>query len=333
MKSGEITRLRLMESLSREVTLQSLMGLQSQFLRNAEWAARMRGISLDRQGNSCFRAWTLRGTMHVHDVADYALYLHEGNRSPYLRDYWDDTAAMSMARKERAADKMLSLLAEGVTARREVIERFRADGASQTELDYLFNPWGGLPRVLMEQRQIVQTVSEELRYRLAPQAAPIPAEQAMWEQMRRYLMGYAPCSVEDAAYFFRYGKRVCKALMDSCAAASAGLLVWRDGLVYRTDREPAGGEDVYVLSGFDPLLVGYEKKTNPMVPPAALRTVYTLQGIIKPVVVVEGRCIATWGVRMGRVWLCPFGTDSAAALDRAEELLRQLTGCGEITYE
>ena len=56
MKSGEITRLRLMESLSREVTLQSLMGLQSQFLRNAEWAARLRGISLDRQGNSCFRA-------------------------------------------------------------------------------------------------------------------------------------------------------------------------------------------------------------------------------------------------------------------------------------
>lgn len=310
-----------------------MLGLQSQFLRNAEWAAKLRGISLDRQGERCFRAWTLRGTIHVHDAADYALYLHEGSRSPYLRDYWNDTAAMAMARKERAADRMLSLLTEGVTARREVIERFRMDGASQAELDYLFNPWGGLPRVLMERRQIVQTVSEELCYRPAPQAAPMAAEQAVWEQMRRYLMGYAPCGVEDAAYFFRYGKRLCKSLMDSCVASSAGLLVWRDGLVCRADRKPAGGEDVYVLSGFDPLLVGYEKKTNPMVPPAALRAIYTLQGIIKPVVVAEGRCVATWGVRKGRVWLCPFGTDSVTALDTVGELLRQLTGCCEVTYE
>ena len=55
--------------------------------------------------------------------------------------------------------------------------------------------------------------------------------------------------------------------------------------------------------------------------PAALRAIYTLQGIIKPVVVAEGRCIATWGVRKGRVWLCPFETDSAAALNGTEELL------------
>lgn len=56
MKNGEITRLRLTGLLSSEITLQSLLGLQSQFLRNTEWAAKLRGISLDRQGERCFRA-------------------------------------------------------------------------------------------------------------------------------------------------------------------------------------------------------------------------------------------------------------------------------------
>ena len=45
---------------------------------------------------------------------------------------------------------------------------------------------------------------------------------------------------------------------------------------------------MYVLPSFDPLLVGYEKKTNPMVPPEYLRDIYTLQGIIRPVIVAGG---------------------------------------------
>ena len=42
--------------------------------------------------------------------------------------------------------------------------------------------------------------------------------------------------------------------MEAAVAASAGQLYWEDGLVCRRDAEP-GGQGVYVLPSFDPLLV------------------------------------------------------------------------------
>ena len=331
MRKDERVRLRLAGLAEGPVPMAALLGVQSQFLRCSRWAAGLRGIDLDRDETAYFRAWTLRGTMHIHAAADYGLYMHEGNRSPYIREYWADDTLLSAGEKERAAERMLRLIESGVTARKDIMEDFRQGGAAEAAMDYLFNAWGGLPRVLMERGQIVQTVSEELRYRLAPQTAPLAAEEAELEQMRRYLAGYAPCGVEDAAYFFRYGKGKCRKLMEAASAVSAGRLYWEDGLVCRRDAEP-GGQGVYVLPSFDPLLVGYEKKTNPMVPPEYLRDIYTLQGIIRPVIVAGGQCAAVWQVKRETVYVRPF-RDSAHIPAEAEEQLLRLTGCGAVVYE
>lgn len=330
MRKDELARRRLAGLAEGAVPMTALLGVQSQFLRCARWAAGLRGIDLDRDEAAYFRAWTLRGTIHLHAAADYGLYMHEGNRSPYIRDYWADDTLLSAGEKERAAERMLRLIESGVTARKDIMEDFRQGGASEAAMDYLFNAWGGLPRVLMERGQIVQTVSEELCYRLAPQTAPLAAEEAELEQMRRYLAGYAPCGVEDAAYFFRYGKGKCRKLMEAASAVSAGRLYWEDGLVCRRDTEP-GGQGVYVLPAFDPLLVGYEKKTNPMVPPEHLRDIYTLQGIIRPVIVADGQCAAVWRAKRETVYVRPFR--EGEHLPAAEEQLRRLTGCGAVVYE
>ena len=330
MRKDELARRRLAGLAEGAVPMTALLGVQSQFLRCARWAAGLRGIDLDRDEAAYFRAWTLRGTIHLHAAADYGLYMHEGNRSPYIRDYWADDTLLSAGEKERAAERMLRLIESGVTARKDIMEDFRQGGASEAAMDYLFNAWGGLPRVLMERGQIVQTVSEELCYRLAPQTAPLAAEEAELEQMRRYLAGYAPCGVEDAAYFFRYGKGKCRKLMEAASTVSAGRLYWEDGLVCRRDTEP-GGQGVYVLPAFDPLLAGYEKKTNPMVPPEHLRDIYTLQGIIRPVIVADGQCAAVWRVKRETVYVRPFR--EGEHLPAAEEQLRRLTGCGAVVYE
>lgn len=318
-------------------SVRGLLGIQSQFLRHAKWAARLRGVELDAAPENYFRAWTLRGTMHIHALEDYALYLHEGSRSPYMNEYWNRYAGLTAAEKRRAGEHMLRLVADGVTGRKDIISAFQARGASKETVDFLFDAWGGLPRILMEQGEIIQTVSDELSYAIAPDVPAMPAEQAELEQMRRYLEAYAPCGVGDAVYFFRYTRAKAKKLMQQCVDASGGVLYWDDGVVFRAaDGGDAGAAaGTFVLPGFDPLLLGYEKKENAMIPPEHLRAIYSLQGIIKPVIVHRGRCVATWTVRSNAVYIGPFYTDreTGAACQQAEEQLRALTGCGACRYE
>ena len=330
--SQHIANLLIRDGLS----VTELLGIQSQVLRYSKWVARARGIDLDAEPDKYFRAWTLRGTMHIHAISDYGLYLHEGSRSPYMKSYWDDVSVVSHGGKRRAEDRMLRLIESGGTKKKDVVASFRESGASKETMDYLFHPWGGLPRILMERGEIVQTVSDELSYALAPKVPVMPAEQAEREQMKRYLERYAPCSIRDAVYFFRFSRTKAKGLMEACVAASSGRLIWDDGVVRRDPPsvfDPEAADAVFVLPGFDPLLLGYEKKENPMIPAEQLRAVYTLQGIIKPVILHRGRCVATWTVRKNIVYIQPFQAESKSAWEQAEKKLLELTRCDGCKYE
>ncbi len=318
------------------IPVTELLGIQSQVLRCSKWAARVRGIDVDAEPDKYFRAWTLRGTMHIHALCDYGLYMHEGSRSPYMKTYWDDASVVSHAVKRRAEDRMLRLIESGVTGKKDVVGSFRESGASKETMDYLFHPWGGLPRILMERGEIVQTVSDDLSYAFAPKVPVMPAEQAELEQMKRYLERYVPCSIRDAVYFFRYSRTKAKGLMEACVAASSGRLIWNDGLVTRdpdTVFDPEAADAVLILPGFDPLLLGYEKKENAMIPAEHLRDVYTLQGIIKPVILHRGRCVAAWTVRKNIVYIQPFQAESKSVCEQAEKRLLELTHCDACRYE
>ena len=319
-----------------DISVTDMLGIQSQFLRYSKWVTKVRGIDMDADPERYFRAWTLRGTMHIHEVRDYALYMHEGNRSPYMEAYWDDPSVVSHAVKRQAEDRMMDLIATGVTKRKDIVRFFQESGASKETMDYLFNAWGGLPRILMEQGEIIQTISDDLSYAFAPKVPVMSAEQAEPEQMKRYLENYAPCSVSDAVYFFRYTRAKTKKLMEQCVSDSGGVLIWNDGVVYKDTEavcDSKATNAIFVLPGFDPLLLGYEKKENGMIPAEHLRDIYNLQGIIKPVILHRGQCIATWTVRKNTIYIKPFQADNKAACKRAEKKIRELTQCDECSYE
>lgn len=173
-------------------------------------------------------------------------------------------------------------------------------------------------------------------FAFAPKMSVMTAEQAELEQMKRYLENYAPCSVSDAVYFFRYTRAKAKRLMEQCVSTSLGMLIWKDGVVHKHTEAACDSKAtnaIFVLPGFDPLLVGYEKKENGMVPTEHLRDVYNLQGIIKPVILHKGQCIATWTVRKDTIYIKPFQADNKAACERAEKQIRNLTQCSECRYE
>ena len=160
------------------ISVTELLGIQSQVLRYSKWAAIARGIEIDAEPDKYFRAWTLRGTIHIHALCDYSLYMHEGNHSPYIKAYWDDASVVSHAIKCQAEDRMLRLIGDGVTKKKDIVTSFQESGTSKETMDYLFNTWGGLPRILMERGEIVQTISDDLSYTFAPKVPVMTAEQA-----------------------------------------------------------------------------------------------------------------------------------------------------------
>lgn len=70
-----------------------------------------------------------------------------------------------------------------------------------------------------------------------------------------------------------------------------------------------------------------------MIPAEHLRGIYNLQGIIKPVILHKGQCIAVWTVRKNTIYISPFHAENKAACERAEKRLRALTQRGECKYE
>ena len=62
-----------------DISVTDMLGIQSQSLRYSKWVAKVRGIDMDAEPERYFRAWTLRGTMHIHEVSDYNLYMHPQN--------------------------------------------------------------------------------------------------------------------------------------------------------------------------------------------------------------------------------------------------------------
>ncbi|MBQ9301168.1 MAG: winged helix DNA-binding domain-containing protein [Clostridia bacterium] len=337
MDQGLIAAQHINRLLCRDaISVGDMLGLQSQFLRYSKYAAKVRGIDLDTDPGKYFRAWTLRGTMHIHALDDYPLYMHAGNRSAYMKEYWDDYSVISPESKAKAEDRMLRLIEAGIIKRKDIVRSFLESGTPKATMDYLFNAWGGLPRILMERGEIIQTVSDDLSYAFAPKVPVMAAEQAEREQMKRYLENYAPCSVSDAVYFFRYAKSKAKRLMEKCVSGSSGMLTWKDGFVYKDPEavcDPKATNAIFVLPGFDPLLLGYEKKENAMIPPEHLREVYNLQGIIKPVILHKGQCIATWTVRKNTAYIKPFQADNKAACERAKKQILELTQCDGCRYE
>lgn len=109
-----------------DILATDMLGIQSQFLRYSKWVAKVRGIDMDAEPDRYFRAWTLRGTIHIHEVIDYDLYMHEGNHSPYMKEYWDDHSVVSRAIKRQAEDWMLRLI-EAATHQKSLHLRFQPE--------------------------------------------------------------------------------------------------------------------------------------------------------------------------------------------------------------
>ncbi len=295
-----------------------LCGLQAQYLSHALHALSLRAFCADTAG--MVKSWTIRGTMHVFAEKDLPLFLHRG-RSHFLRsvDTLESDPAVSAQRKQYFASLILDAVGSGTESRSDLKALCTQHGMLEAESASLFDPWGGIIRALCEEGKLCHQVSEQKAYRLCPEFIPMEAEEAQLELARRYFTHYGPATVRDSASFFGCTQREVRQWLSKLPVLNTEY----EGKQYFWLEAPAPISQelppCLFLAGFDPLLLGYEKKDSLILPQAHLRQVYTLSGIVRPVVLMWGQAVGYWGLKNRKLTVTLFSPADRTVLLREAE--------------
>lgn len=332
----------LIQPSDKLTAVRALCGVQAQFMKNAVHALKIRSSDWNAEtfSDGLVKNWTLRGTMHVFAREDLPLFLHERADRPYRgadfsgRTFWNQRTcwALTPHRQGALSQVILDALRERPRTRDELKAVCREAGMTDDEEASLFDPWGGGVRELCERGFMHYAAREDKTFELTDRFAPLPEETAQLELARRYFTAYAPATVHDAMYFFRIPARTVKRFLERLNADSFEM----DGRRYyflTMNDAPLEMPRCRFLAGFDPLLLGYEKKETPFLKPEHLRGIFNLAGVVMPAVLIGGAVAGRWkrtGKALGIEWFggAPAGC-RAAAREEAARLWDDLTAIKE----
>jgi len=315
-----------------EAVAERLLAVQGQDPRGARLAVRARsdGLSaadVDRalsEERSLLITWLNRGTLHLVRSEDY----------PWLQMLTTPPLLTSCARRLRqegiaveAGERAVALIEralaeEGPLTRVQLKERLDAagiptQGQALIHLLFLTCVRGAAvrgPMVGKEQAYVL------VRDWLGPPPS-LDRETALAELARRYLVGHAPANDRDLARWAGLPLRDARA---GLGAIAAELVERGDGLVHLAAHPPAAEIPApRLLGAFDPVLLGWTSREAILGPHTQL---VTINGIFKPFAMVNGRAVATWKLKRGKVTIEPLGriakTASAALAAEAADVER-----------
>lgn len=307
-----------------------LLAVQAQDLRGARLAVRSRTLGLhvsdvDRAlaDRELVVAWLCRGTLHLVQADDLP-WLH-ALVTPPLRA----TSTRRLAQEgvppddaERGVAAVARALEGGPCTRadlREALDRVGVRTAGQALVHVLFA--AELRGVSVRGPVVGGEQAHVLRADWLGPPPPAPDRDATLALLAgRYLAGHGPAADRDLARWAGLPLRDARR-----GLAGAGAVLREDGLAELPGASTAPLPAPRLLGPFDPLLHGWTSR-EPVV--GTNGDVVTSNGVFRPVALVEGRAVATWGLAGGRVDLRPFARlDPAvrAALDAdAQDVLRFL---------
>ena len=315
MERNELVLLRLsnqylLHAGERMRVLRAMNGFQAQFLSNALHAMRLRCAAYDNAhaADGLVKGWTLRGTMHIFAEADLPLFLHSGcqyrSRDWTLPSFWNQRPdwALTPQRQAYFSDLIVDALAQGPLTRESLKDRCRAAGMTQAEEDSMFHPWGGGIRELCERGFLCGMVSEEKAFRLCPAFTPMEerdfdtSQAEIKKRLARLPVEVAEC--EGQRLFSLHSGRMPEQAIPDCL----------------------------LLAGFDPLVLGYEKKQSVFLPPEYLRGIFSLSGIVMPPVLLHGSVAGRWKRSGKRLFVTQFRQFSREERGFVETAAAQLWG-------
>jgi hypothetical protein len=299
-------------SFTRPVEVVAWLGaMQAQDYLGALWAVGLRLVGARESDveraladGSIVRTWPMRGTLHFVAASD-ARWLVEltatrivARTARRFRELGLDGAAMARARRI-----LVQRLADGrPLARRAVyqtLERANVSTAGQRGIHILwrlaqecllcFGPRNGKEQTFV------------LFDAWLPCAKSRRREEALAELACRYFTGHGPATVADFTWWSGLspsdarlavhlaGGRLDEETLDGRAAWLAPSATPRS----------ARSSGAFLLPAFDEFTVGYTDRSAAL-HPAHAKQVNAGGGILKPVMVVDGRIVGTWQRRLGR---------------------------------
>ena len=311
-----------------------LLAVQAQDARGARLAVRSRSKGLVAADvdealtvtRSLIVTWLNRGTLHLVTTPDY-WWLHPLT-TPQLATR-NERRLRQEGVSPALAERGVAVIAEAVTAHGpQTREQLRL------QLDAAGVPTGGqaLIHVLFAAslRGLVvrgPIVGNEPAYVSVSQwlGSPPPSldrDEALGLLARRYLAGHGPAIAQDLAKWagvtLRDARRGLEVIADE-------LSVFDDRLALAAQHRAAQLPAPKLLGAFDPLLHGWVSRELFV---REHRGVVTTNGIFRPVALVEGRVVATWGIVGGTVEIRPLERVPRRALnaliDDARDVLRFL---------
>ena len=313
----------LLTPADTQTVVKDLCGVQAQFLSHALHGLSIRCDEVNTAG--LVKSWTNRGTMHLFSADDLPLFLHDG-RTHFLRpvDTLGSDAYLSADRKAYFAELIVDAVSRGIDERETLKPLCEQAGMTENEGKSLFDPWGGTIRALCEAGRICHKVQENKAYQLCPAFEPMAKESAELELARRYFTHFGPASIKDAAYFFGTTQTNVKFWLKQLPVTET--LVDGKSCFFIDNGLPTGELPACLfLAGFDQLILGYEKTESPFLPRAHMREIFTLAGIVRPAILVNGTVVGWWNLKKRRLKITLFSpTDRKLIADTAEGLWHDL---------
>lgn len=329
-KSIVLQKMGLITPVTVEEICHQQNGIQAQFQPYADEGFRSRlspNEFASDWSKDLVRQWSIRGTVHAYLKEEIPLYLYEGRNycKPSLHLPSRD-GLLSAEEKRYYAELILEELKSGNKKREDLKLTCRQDGLSLDKEKTLFNAWGGIMHALVAEGLVYQEYGQRV-FGALDGYIPMEKEVAELEIARRYFSGFGPVTLADARYYFKENKSLVESWMKDLDLEMVDV----DGASrFYTGSLPSPVDipRVLFIAGFDALLLTLEKRENPFFDPKYIRDIYTMTGILKPVVMLDGQLVATWRKEKGKIFIKPFMTikvrDQKLIVQKGQEMSDQI---------
>jgi hypothetical protein len=306
---GRLVALRLTSQLlggpratTADAVVERLLAVQAQDARAFRLSVRSRSsgpraTDVDRAltDGDLIVTWLNRGTLHLVRADDYwwlhpltTPQLRTGNRTRLAQE------GVSEAQAERGVDLIAGALThDGPLTRDQLRIRLDAAGVPTAGQAVVHLLVAASIRGLIVRGPMVDGhhAFAAVPSWLGAAPAPLDRDEALGRLARRYLAGHGPASARDLAKWAGItlgdARHAFGALGDAITPFADDVVV----LVGRDDAAPLPPPTL--LGGFDPILCGWSSREEFV---GAHRGVVTVNGLFRPVALVDGRVVATWAM-------------------------------------
>ncbi len=329
-----------------------LGAVQAQDYLGALWAVGLRmepgAVEADVEAaladGSIVRTWPMRGTLHFVTAEDIRWMLAlmtprivARNAARLKRDYGIDRDLVT-----RSTDLMINALQGGKRLTRdEAYAMLEANGVPAAKQRGLHLLWwisqeGHICFGPRQKKQQTFVLLDEW----VPKSRVPDRDEALGELALRYFTGHGPATLHDFVWWS--GLTVAEA-KSAVEIAGTGLVrEERSGTIFRSgvDSDFPHSSSVHLLPAFDEYTVGYTDRSAILEAEHA-RLAVTRNGILNPVVVVEGRCVGVWKRTLGKgavvvapVAFTEFGGDVVGGIEGAARRYGEFLGVeGVVSFE